>query len=46
MEILFIGIIFILVWLGRTLHNIRGSDQEESDKKRRKIRGREHSCPK
>ncbi len=33
MEILFIGIIIIAVWLGRTLHNIRGRDQEESDKK-------------
>jgi len=33
MEILYIGIVIILVWLGRTLHNIRGRDQEEADKK-------------
>ena len=33
MEIVYIGIVVILVWLGRTLHNIRGRDQEEADKK-------------
>jgi hypothetical protein len=33
MEIIYIGIVVILVWLGRTLHNIRGRDQEEADKK-------------
>jgi hypothetical protein len=33
MEILYIGIVIILVWLGRTLHNIRARDQEEADKK-------------
>ena len=31
MEIIYIAI--ILIWLGRTLHNIRGRDQEEADKK-------------
>ena len=33
MEIIYIGIVIILVWLGRTLHNIRGRDQEEANKK-------------
>ena len=33
MEIIFVGIIIILVWLGRTLHNIRARDQEEANKK-------------
>ena len=33
MEIIYIAIVIILIWLGRTLHNIRGRDQEEADKK-------------
>jgi hypothetical protein len=33
MEIVYIGIVIILVWLGRTLHDIRGRDQEEANKK-------------
>jgi hypothetical protein len=33
MEILYIGLGIFLVWLVRTLHNIRRRDQEESDKK-------------
>ena len=33
MEILFIGIVIILVWLGRALHNIKIRDQAEADKK-------------
>ena len=33
MEIIFVGIIIILVWLGRNLHNIRARDQEEANKK-------------
>ncbi|MEO8340667.1 MAG: hypothetical protein ABI604_13275 [Nitrospirota bacterium] len=33
MEIIFIGGVIFLIWLGRTLHNIRVRDQEEADKK-------------
>jgi hypothetical protein len=33
MELVYIAIVVILIWLGRTLHNIRGRDQEEADKK-------------
>jgi len=33
MEIVYIGVIIFLVWLVRTLYNIRGRDQEEADKK-------------
>ncbi len=33
MELIYIGVGIFLVWLVRTLHNIRVRDQEESDKK-------------
>jgi hypothetical protein len=33
MEIIYIGLGIFLVWLVRTLHNIRRRDQEEADKK-------------
>jgi hypothetical protein len=33
MEIIYIGVGIFLVWLVRTLHNIRSRDQEEEDKK-------------
>ena len=33
MEIIYIGLGIFLVWLARTLHKIRGRDQEEADKK-------------
>ena len=33
MEIIYIGVGIFLVWLVRTLHNIRRRDQEEEDKK-------------
>ena len=33
MEIIYIGVGIFLVWLVRTLHNIRRREQEEADKK-------------
>ena len=33
MELIYIGVGIFLVWLVRTLHKIRGRDQEEADKK-------------
>ncbi len=33
MEIIYIGVGIFLVWLVRTLHNIRRREQEEEDKK-------------
>jgi hypothetical protein len=33
MEIIYIGLGIFLVWLVRTLHNVRRRDQEEADKK-------------
>jgi hypothetical protein len=33
MEILYLGVGIFLIWLVRTLHKIRGRDQEESDRK-------------
>lgn len=33
MELIYIGVGIFLVWLVRTLHNIRVRDQEETDKK-------------
>jgi hypothetical protein len=33
MEIIYIGVGIFLVWLVRTLHKVRGRDQEETDKK-------------
>ena len=33
MEIIFIGVVIFVIWLGRTLHNVRVRDQEETDKK-------------
>jgi hypothetical protein len=33
MEIIYIGVGIFLVWLVRTLHKIRGRDQEEADKR-------------
>jgi hypothetical protein len=33
MELIYIGVGIFLIWLVRTLHKIRGRDQEEADKK-------------
>jgi hypothetical protein len=33
MEIFYIGLAILLVWLGRALHKIRVRDQEEAEKK-------------
>jgi hypothetical protein len=33
MEIIYIGVGIFLVWLVRTLHKIRGREQEQADKK-------------